>query len=127
MAYYDRYRGSRRARRNRIKIILLVLLLLFFLLLLIFIVFLFFFLVFLVVAVTVLLLRLVFHLFHAESEVVASLVILWIITKRLLICFHRLLEELFLLADDTDVMVCLSASERFALQLCTILEALYGK
>ena len=28
MAYYDRYRGSRRARRNRIKIILLILLLL---------------------------------------------------------------------------------------------------
>ena len=28
MAYYDRYRGSRRTRRNRIKIILLILLLL---------------------------------------------------------------------------------------------------
>ena len=83
-------------------------------------------LVLLILLVLLVLLFLVLLLPHAESEVVARLIVRWIITQTLLIGFDGIGKELMLLAHYTDVVPhhCLPSFGR--LTPCRILKLLHS-
>ena len=108
-------------------ILVLIILVFIVLVLLLFILVVLVLLILLVLLVLLVLLFLVLLLPHAESEVVARLIVRWIITQTLLIGFDGIGKELMLLAHYTDVVPhhCLPSFGR--LTPCRILKLLYGR
>ena len=110
---------------GRVLVILLLFLFVFILLLIVFLVFILVVFIVLVVILIILLWLFLLELL-AQGEVVARLIIRRIVSQAFLIGFNSLAVHLVILADNSDIMICLRPSELVCLDTPGLLKLLYG-